>query len=154
MKFARSLCVLAVAAVFGAGCSGGDDVVEPDVLTLADLVGSWTASSVLYTNNANATQQFDIVAAGGEFRTTVLANGGARTWVDIGTFSDEWDAQLSLNGNTLTSTPVEAARGVQTFAIALSGSTLTMTNTASSFDFSLQNGAGVLATSVLILVRQ
>ena len=146
------ISVAVLAAVLFAGCE--DDTMEPDVLTLDDLVGSWTASSVLYTNNGNAAEQFDIVAAGGEVRTTVLAGGGARTWVTLGDFSDEWDAQLSLNGNTLTSTPVEIARGVRVFTIVLDGSTLTMTRADAMFDFTLMNGVGVSATEVTVFQRQ
>jgi hypothetical protein len=92
---------LAVVVILAAGC--GDDPVEPEGLALDDLVGSWTASSILHTATANASQQFDIIAAGGEGRVTVLEGGRARTWLTLGTFSDEWDAQFTLSGNTLTS---------------------------------------------------
>ena len=54
---------------------------------------------------SNPAQQFDIVTAGGEVRTTVLDGGGARTWLTLGDFNDEWDAALTLSGTTLTSTP-------------------------------------------------
>jgi hypothetical protein len=94
------------------------------------------------------------VAAGGETRTTVLQGGGARTWVTLGTFSDEWDAQLAINGNTLTSTPAEAARGVRNYTFTLVGSTLTLTNDNGSFDFTLTGADGVPTTEVTVFVRQ
>jgi hypothetical protein len=149
----RALRYLAILSFLAAGC-GGDDPAAPEGLTLADLVGSWTASSVLHTNNADASEQFDIVAAGGEVRTTVLEGGGARTWVTLFTFSDEWDAQLSLSGNTLTSTPVESSRGVRVSTAELSGNVLTLTNANDSFDFTLTEAAGVPTTSVTVFVRQ
>ena len=139
--------------MLAASC-GGDDPIEPEVVTIADLVGSWTASSVLHTDKANPTQLFDIVAAGGETRTTVLEGGGARTWVTLGTFSDEWDAQLTINGTTLTSTPVEASRGVQTNTFTLVGNTLTLTNDNASFDFTLSGAAEVPTTQVTVFVSQ
>jgi hypothetical protein len=153
MKRASSLFLLALTTVLVAGC-GGDDPVEPDVVTIADLVGSWTASSVLHTDKANPAQSFDIVASGGETRTTVLQGGGARTWVTLGTFSDEWDAQLAMNGNTLTSTPAEASRGVRSYTFALVGNILTLTTDNASFDFTLSEAAGVPTTEVTVFVRQ
>lgn len=153
MRRAPSLFLSALTAVLVAGC-GGDDPVEPEVVTIADLVGSWTASSVLHTDKANPAQSFDLVAAGGETRTTVLQGGGARTWVTLGTFSDEWDAQLAINGNTLTSTPAEAARGVRSYTFTLTGNTLTLTNSDASFDFTLTGAAGVPTTEVTVFVRQ
>lgn len=152
MRLRSSLLFAVFSMALLAGCD--DDPTEPAGLTLDDLVGSWTASSVLYTNNANAAEVFDIVAAGGEVRTTVLDGGGARTWVTLGDFSDEWDAQLSLSGNTLTSTPAEAARGVRVFTIVLDGNTLTMTRADAMWDFTLMAGEGVSATEVTVFVRQ
>jgi hypothetical protein len=109
---------------------------------------------VLYTDKANPAQLFDIVAAGGETRTTVLQGGGARTWVTLGTFSDEWDAQLAISGTTLTSTPAEASRGVKNYTFTLDGNVLTLTNASASFDFTLTGAAGVPTTEVTVFVRQ
>ena len=153
MKLARTLLSVAITAACLTSC-GGDDPTAPEVdgITVNDLVGSWTASSVLYTNSANSAQQFDLVANGGEVRTTVLTGGGARTWVEFGTFSDEWDAQLSISGNTLTSSPVEASRGVRQATFTLVGNTLTLTYANSSFDFTLLDGPKVAATEVVVFV--
>ena len=149
----RILGVLSLVFVVAA-CSDSDTSMGPDEITLADLVGSWTASSHVYANNANPGEAFDLIAAGGETRTTVLHNGGARTWITFGTFSDEWDAQLSISGNTLTSDPVEASRQVRTWALSLAGNLLTLTDATSSFDFTLAGGDGVSATEVVVFARQ
>ena len=155
MKLVRPLFCVAITAVCLAGCSS-DDPTEPEVdgITVNDLVGGWTASSVLFTNITNPAEQFDLVANGGETRVTVLTGGGARTWVEFGTFSDEWDAQLSISGNTLTSSPVEASRGVRHATFTLVGNTLTLTYANSSFDFTLLDGPEVAATEVVVFVRQ
>lgn len=147
------LTFVALAAVFSFGCSDSSPA-EPEGITIADLVGSWKASSVLFTNQANPSQQFDIVAAGGELRVTILQHGGARTWVDIGDFSDEWDAQLTLNGSQLTSTPAESSRPTRHFTIELSGNQLTMTTSEASFDFTLTGATEVAATEKIVLLRQ
>ena len=66
-------------AVLLAGC-GGDDPIEPATgITIEDLVGSWIATSDAHTNNANSAETFDMIAAGGEDRLTILAGGGTRT---------------------------------------------------------------------------
>ncbi|MGD8361141.1 MAG: hypothetical protein PVJ04_06890 [Gemmatimonadota bacterium] len=149
----RRIITAVTVVFFAAACSGSDKETGPEAVTLADLVGSWTAASLAYTDNANPAQQFDLIAAGGENRVTVLPGGGARTWLDIGTFSDEWEAQLSISGDMLTSTPVEASRAVQRWTFSLDGDLLELTDTASEFDFTLADGEGIPATVVVVLVR-
>ena len=85
---------------------------------------------------------------------TVLPGGGARTWITFGTFSDEWDAQLTITGGTLTSRPVEASRGVRNWTFSLVGNVLTVTDTNSAFDFTLSDAVAVAATEVVVLVRR
>jgi hypothetical protein len=134
------------------GC-GDDDPVQPDDgITIDDLVGSWIATSNSYVNNADAAETFEMIAAGGEVRFTLLSNGGARTWVEFGTFLDEWDSAISVDGATLVSDPVEAGRPTRTWAFTLVGSTLTMTSTDSEWDFSLSDAPPVSATQVLVFV--
>ena len=152
MKYLRPLVVFWLAVMFAAGCSDGG--TEVDAITVNDLVGSWTATSVVHTNNANSAEQFGLIANGGETRITVLQGGGVRTWVELGTFSDEWDAQLAIDGNTLTSTPVEAVRGVRTYTFTLEGNLLTLTNANASFDFTLSDATEVSTTEVTALVRR
>lgn len=158
----RSLSLLAAVAVLSSACSDGS--TAPDIddggpnddtgATIADLVGSWTASSVVFTNKANAAEQIDIVAAGGELRTTVLNHGGARTWLTFGLVNDEWDAQLTLNGDQLTSTPVESTRPTRHYTVALAGDQLTMTSSDATFDFTLSGADAVAANQVIVFVRQ
>ena len=130
-----------------------DDPTEPDGLTVDDLVGSWNASSWVQTNNADGSEQIDVVLAGGELRSTVLEGGGARTWVEFGTFMDEWDAQLSISGNTLTSTPAEAGRSVMVYTFDLNGNTLTMSRADAEFDFTLSGADPVPSTEVIVMNR-
>ena len=150
---ARAMAVLATLLL--ATACGSDDGSDPvDEVTVADLVGSWTASSLVYTNQADPSETFDLIANGGEVRVTVLTGGRARTWVDFGSFSDEWDAQLTMNGSTLTSTPAEASRPVQHFTFTLVGDVLTLTNQDDAFDFTLTGASPVAVTAVTVLERQ
>lgn len=153
MGSTRSCLVAALAVVLATGC-GGDGGTGVHAITIADFVGSWSASSLVYTNVGNPGQTFDLIANGGESRMTVLPGGGARTWVDFGTFSDEWDAQLTVNGNTLTSTPVEASRPVRHYTFVHHGDTVTLTDTDAAFDFTLAGADAVPATMVVVLGRQ
>ncbi len=155
MRIARSITLIVLTALVAVACSDSSSGPEnPDAVTLADLVGSWTASSHTFTNNANSSESFDVVANGGETRTTVLNGGGHRTWFELGTFSDEWDAQLSISGTTLTSTPAEASRETRVWTFTLVGNTLTLTRSDAEWDFTLSGGAGVPATEVVVFVKQ
>jgi len=151
-----SYLVLLFAVLFTYSCSDNDDDSPEDTgITINDLVGSWNATSMKFTNNSNAAEQFDFIAAGGELRFTMLTGGGVRTWVDIADFSDEWDSQATLTDNsTLVLTPVEASRETITFKFTLSGNTLTLTNSEDSFDFTLSGENEVSATSVTVLQKQ
>lgn len=144
----RALPLCALVALLGCG----SDSTSPAGLTINDLVGSWIATSDLYTNNANSSETFDLVAEGGEVRFTMLAGGGTRIWITLDTYMDEFDAAVTLNGTTLTIDPVEAGRETTTFEITLVGNTLTMTDADSEFDFSLSDAPAVSATEVAVFV--
>jgi len=150
---ARTLSLMALAAILSVGCSDSS-TTEPEGITIADLVGSWKASSALFTNQANSSQQFDIIAAGGELRATVLNDGRTRMWLDLGSFSDEWDSLLTLDGNALTMTPAETSRPTRHYTIDVSADRLTLTSSDASFDFTLSGATGVAATEKTVLVRQ
>jgi hypothetical protein len=157
VKLVRPFALIALVSFLAVGCSessSGPENLPEDGPTLADLVGSWTASSHTYTNNANSSESFDVVANGGETRTTVLVGGGHRTWFVLGDFMDEWDAQLSISGETLTSTPVEVTRDTHVWTFTLVGTTLTLTRSDSEWDFTLSGAAGVPATEVVVFVKQ
>ena len=156
MRFTGYFMSLVLTVVL-ANCDSNSDSnsdSETNTITIADFVGSWTASSVVFTNNVNSSESIDLIAIGGETRMTVLTDGGVRTWVDVGDFSDEWDATLSVSGNTVTSTPVESSRPVRRFTFTMNGNTLTLTNTSEEFDFTLSGAAEVAATQVIVFERQ
>ena len=143
--------ILALFITVTIGCD--EDDVSPEV-TIDQFEGTWKAKSMIITNNANADQSFAFIENGGEVRLAVLPGGRVRTWVEIDTFYDEWDAKLTLSGSTLTSVPEEETRPIQVHAFVLEGSTLTLTNVEDSFDFSFSGAPEVSATSVGVFELQ
>ena len=125
-----------------------DDDVSPSI-SLSDFEGTWTATSMVHTNNADQGEQFDMIAHGGEVRFTVLSGGRVRTFIELGTYSDSWDSRITLDGdNILRSVPAEAARGQHEFIFELNGDKLMLKNTDAEFDFTLMDNDPVSTTSV------
>lgn len=149
MQSFRWLIGLVVSLVLVAGCSD-DGPTESSRVSIADLTGSWKATSMTFTRKSDG-QSFDVIAGGGEYRVTVLSDGRARTWLDFGDLHDEWDAQLSLDGDRLTSTPAESTRATEVATIAMEGGTVTLTDTSAEFDFTLTGAEPVPATLVIVL---
>ena len=149
----RSVFVVVAGAAVLSACGGdGSEPAGPDLLTIEDFVGSWSATSQVFTSNSNPSETFDVISAGGEHRITMLTGGRTRSWFELGDFSDECDALVTLNSarDLLTSTPEEASRPVQTYTFTLVGNTLTLTNTSESFDFTLSGAEGTSATMVVV----
>jgi len=109
----------------------------------------------VFTNNADPSETFDAISAGGESRFTMLSGGRTRSWFDLGDFHDEWDSLVTLNdaGDMLTSTPEEASRPTRHFTFTLDGNTLTLTNTSDLFDFTLTGAEGTSATVVIVFQK-
>ena len=152
MKRFPFYAVLACLVLVLSACDS--DSSNDDSVTVEDFNGTWQATSHVFRNNANTAQSFDIIAVGGETRITVLTGGRARIWVSLADFSDEWDAGLSISGNTLTMDPAEAGRPTEQWTFSLNGSVLSMTRIDSEFDFTLQGGSEVSATQSITLVKQ
>jgi len=160
---ALSLSVMFLAALTSSGCSSDSsptatqDQNTPSI-TMSDLVGTWKASSAAFTNQANTSQQYDVVAEGGEVRTVILNDPArSRTWVQMDTavdVFDQWDSGLALNGTDLTVTPVETTRSTRHYTVKLVGDTLTLTSSDGTFDFSLTGASGVAANEVDVLIKQ
>jgi len=150
MRPLRTISLLSLILVFAVGC----DSSKNDDITLDDLIGTWSATSMVYTRNSDG-QSVDIIGTlAGEYRITVLSGGRARTWVDVGTYQDEWDSAISLDGNKLTVDPVETGRDTNTATITLSGNVLTVTDTNVEFDFTLSGGTPDPAKVVITMQRQ
>jgi hypothetical protein len=141
----RHLTLAAVAALALASVNCGDSVAP------ADLVGTWNATKLEFTNLANASESVDIVALEGAFTITITANG---TWQATLTLPGE-DPQVGggtfdLSGSDLVLYETGDPVGTD-YSVSLSGNTLTITSTDLTFDF----GNGEVAARLDgILVRQ
>jgi hypothetical protein len=73
-----------------AGCGDDDDGgSKPEVITLADLAGTWVATKYEVTSKAVPAMSMDLVAIGGAFSWTVD---------DAGSFSGETEIPEALGG--------------------------------------------------------
>jgi hypothetical protein len=155
LRTARCLFVLFAGAVVVTACGDSSEPTAVDTLTIEDFVGSWSATSQVFTSNTSTSETFDVISAGGESRFTMLSGGRTRHWFDLGDFHDEWDTLITLNSAAalLTSTPEEASRPVRQYTFTLDGNTLTLTDTSSSFDFTLTGAAGTSATMVAVFQK-
>lgn len=154
MKSLKFLC-LSLLIVATLSCSSDDDSPEQNPkVTIADFVGSWKASSAVYTNNSNASENVNFITVGGDISYTMLNGGGTRIWVGYQNNSlDEWDALTTLGpNNTYTTTPVETTRKTQNGTYSMGNNTFTLTNNNETFDFTLSGATGVSATSVIVFV--
>jgi hypothetical protein len=143
---------LAITFTVNIGCDD-DEEVSPKI-TMADFEGTWKATSLVFTNNANSDETFEFVANGGESRFVVLPGGRTRNWLEIDTFYDEWDALVTLSGSTLTSIPEEEVRPIGVYEFKLDGNSLELTNVDATFDFTHMGNPAVSATASGIWERQ
>ena len=116
-------------------------------LTTEDLEGTWNATAIVFTNNADSVESADIVQAdGASFTMTVSASGSVSTLFDDGQGSTDSDSgTLSSDGSSITI-------GGDTFQAVRSGDQLTLTNANESYDFG--SSPDVPATLVVSLTRQ
>jgi len=152
----KNVAVLFVVGL-GAGASGGcgSTASTPDAgVSIEAFTGTWVASTYVFTDNADTTQHYDIIAHSGEFRMSVLSGGRARTFLTIGTVEDEWDGLLTINGTTLTSTPQETTRRTRVYQFTLTGNQLMLTDANDAFDFTQSGATAVPATVTTTLTLQ
>ncbi len=155
MKLLRTLVAPLLAVTFMVGCS---DSTDPDPIgpestpeeIAAALAGSWNATSFVFTNVANSSETFDLIANGGSFSLTITADGQfSGTFTGPGeneTFSGTYVAQ----GTNLILTD-DLEPDSETVSFTLSGNTLTI-DSDDVFDFD-EDGVDELATSTIVLVR-
>ena len=151
MKLVRALAVGAVAATFAVGCSDNDGTGSNGV-TVEDLVGTWTATKLEFTNQANTDQHFDIISGAlGSLTITVTSNGSfSGTFAQCGlpSLCPEQDAAgtIALSGNTGTLTftaPAEFDEPISgTFTLTTGDPDVLTLNATSGleFDFSIIGG--------------
>lgn len=121
----RHLTISALALILMSACSDATGV------TIDDLAGEWTASSIVFTSTEDATLSVDQVEAGA-ILTLVLGPTGSYTFAF--TFPEEEGedetATYTVDGSTLTITPDPEAHPegeVEEFIIERDGDSMTLT---------------------------
>ncbi len=156
MKLLRTLVApLLAVTCMGAGCdSTGPDSIGPDSTPdeiVAALAGTWNATKFEFTNDANSSETFDVIANDGSFTLTITTDGrftGSFTGFDDNeTFSGTYVVQ----GTNLILTDDLEPNDPETVAFTLSGDTLTIIQD-DVFDFNA-DGVDVSVTLTMVLQR-
>jgi hypothetical protein len=136
MRFAQSISILITLGAVALGC--GDSTGSTEV-TLADLVGTWTADQFEFTNQANTAQRFDVVANGGSFEVTVAANGTITGSFDFIVDDGTIDGTISVGGGVITfiNTDVVPPDTLSFGNFVLAEDVLTLTDTNQEFPFGM-----------------
>ncbi len=136
MRLLRAISVLAVVGTLAVGCS--ESTSSEEDITIGDLVGTWTAQSVVYTAVGNPTQQYDLVAGGGSLTMVITADGtftGTTILPDVMTW--EYTGTLTVLNKTLTQDFDEEGIPTLTWTItAFADNSLTIGGAQGPWDFS------------------
>ena len=126
----RHLTISALALILMTSCGDATGV------TADDLTGTWTASSMVFTSTADPTLSADIVAVDGATLTLVLVADTTYTLtvtvppdpveIDMGSYE--------VVGSILTLSP-SGTGSPEPFALSRNGNTMTLTDSAETFDF-------------------
>lgn len=138
----KGLMALGLSAALATACGDSTGI------TVEDLVGTWSATLIEYTDNATGTLQVNLIAEdGASLVMTVTADGTASTVFNDGLGGTSSDSgTLSSSGTTLTISG-------ETFQAERSGDVLTLTDETNEYDFD-ENGSDDPATLVIRMVRQ
>ncbi len=136
MSLLRTVSALAVVATLTVGCS--ESTSSEEDITIGDLVGTWTAQSVVYTAVENPTQQYDLVAGGGSLTMVIAADGtfiGTTILPDVMTW--EYTGTFTILNKTLTQDFDEEGIPTLTWTItAFADNSMTIGGAQGPWDFS------------------
>ena len=149
MRLVGSISAVALAATLAVGCS---DTVAPNEVTLDDLAGNWSATSLEFTNVANTSQVFDLVANGGTFTLTLQSAGTFSGAQSLAGQTETLTGTVSVSNGTLTLT--ETGETLSFTITAYDGDTITIASTTNvSWDFGF-DGQDEEASITATLQRQ
>jgi hypothetical protein len=147
MRLMRTLTLVAAGAL-AIGCSS---TTNPQDVTVADLVGTWTASRFAFTNVANTAQKFDVITNGGSFAVTVASNGTIDGTYNFIFDSGDIAGTIAVSGGVVTfvNTAASPPDTLSFTDFALNGNTFTLTGNYQEIPLAAFTGnAGDLATLV------
>ena len=139
MKIQRTLAVLAL-CFLSAACEDGTS------LDAVGLEGTWNATLIEFTNNADTTQVVDIAQRDNASFTLTVDEAGT-----AGSVFDDGVGGTSSDSGTLNSSSTTLTLGGQTFEATRDGDMLTLVDDMDAFDFG--SGSDVPATLRILLSR-
>ena len=140
----RHLTISALALILMTACSDATGV-EPD-----DLVGTWTATAMVFTSTADPTLSVDIMDQGATMSLTLSADG-TYSWAFVfpGEPEENETGTYTVSGTTMTIAD-SGPGSPETFTISRDGDNMTLTG-SDEFDFT--EGVEEDATMVISLTR-
>ncbi|HUE77416.1 MAG TPA: hypothetical protein VMM83_05695 [Longimicrobiales bacterium] len=147
MRRVRWIVIVAVAGPLLTGCSD-----DPSQLTASELWGLWAAVEMVYTSQADASVEADLVGEQGATYTIELQSDGtfASLLSLLGTGSAEESGSYEVSGGRLILDPAGGPR--RTLELDFNRSLLTAYEADASWDFN-GDGTGEAATLHLLLDR-
>ncbi len=146
----RHLTISTLALILMTGCGDSGTGVEPD-----DLAGTWTATSMIFTQTASPNATVDLVAVDMASLTAVLGADSTYAWTFVfppDAAEDEDEAGIyTVSGSTLTLSPTGTG-SPEMWALARNGDTMTLTDADEMFEFDPLDGDEP-ATLVITLTR-
>lgn len=154
----RNALPMVIAALLAAGlaaCDSGSPM-ESDMMTLADLAGTWEVTSFSYTSNDNPAMAFGLIQAGGVSTLSIQPQGNFTGTILLpDAITGQGDMTLPISGIMrlvdVACIRIDFVPEIPPFFMAmetdfeLRGNTLTIINTTSDFDFD-QDGVPEPAT--------
>lgn len=127
-RLAHALAAFALVAM--AGCSSDNGP------SASDLVGTWSATSFVFTSQANPGTTEDAIAAGASLTVTFASGGTYTTTTSVpGSADDVSTGTYTVSGSTITLNDSDGVT-VTSGTFTVSGSTLTLhLTTGITFDF-------------------
>jgi hypothetical protein len=114
----------------------GDDSGSGSGITIDDLVGSWNATTVTYTNQQNPAERVDRIADGGYATVTVAADGGyAFVLVPAGEDAEVASGFMVIESGFLLVQNILEPGVTVAFAMTVTGSTLGLVSDEPTYDF-------------------
>ena len=144
MKF-KHLTISALALILMTACS------DSTGLESSDLVGTWTATSMIFTSVEDPVASVDLVAVEGAILTLSLGEDDTYTWVlTIPGVPEENEHEAGtyvVTGSTVTLSETDTG-SPEPFTIVRNGDTLTLTDTNEEFDFTQLKEPAVLVITL------
>lgn len=150
MKTLRTLSAFVVLAAVAAGCS---DSTDPGDITVADLVGTWNATTATFTAVTGG-QSEEVIALAASMRITISSSGAYTLAVSVPGEPDETEiGTMTVTMGRITATPNDPLEDpVVIDIVSLSGDNLTLFFDDEEFDFtddSIDNPTDATLTVVM-----